>query len=259
MAEGDTVHRAARRLEAALGGRRLDEAAVPNPRSPLRAQTARLAELSGARLEAAEARGKHLLLRFEPGLVLHSHLGMHGWWQVRDEGDRWGRPRRAAWVVLSTAVAEGAQFGGSRLALRTEGELRSDPRLASLGPDPLDPEFRPVAGVAAFRRNPQERALGEALLDQRVAAGVGNVYKSEACFAAALDPWRPVSDLTDEELERLFVVVQGLMLVGLEHGQRAQRVYRRAGQPCPRCRAPLHSRGQGDANRRTYWCPSCQR
>ena len=259
MAEGDTIHRTARRLEAALAGQPVLDAAVPSPRSPLRPQTARLAKLRGGRLKAAEARGKHLLLHFEPGLVLHCHLGMRGSWQICEPGSTWRRPRRGAWVVLSTAAAEAAQFGGSRLALRSEGELRSDPRIASLGPDLLDPAFQPSAGVAALRASAQGRTLGEALLDQRVVSGVGNVYKSEGCFAASLDPWRPVSDLADADLERLLEVLRDLMSTGLERGRRPRRVYRRASLPCTRCGAPVQSYGQGDANRITYWCRSCQR
>ena len=136
MAEGDTVHRTARRLEGALAGQRVLDAAVPNPRSPLRRQTARLAELGGTRFEAAEARGKHLLLHFECDLILPCHLGMRGSWQVHKPGSPWRRPRRGAWVVLSSAAGEVAQFGGARLALRTEDELRSDPR-GTLRWDPI--------------------------------------------------------------------------------------------------------------------------
>jgi endonuclease-8 len=258
MAEGDTVHRTARRLEAALTGERVLDAAVPNPRSPLRLQTARLGELRGARFDAAEAKGKHLLLHFEPDLVLHCHLGMRGSWQVYKLGSQWKRPRRGAWIVLSSAAAEAAQFGGARLALRTEGELRSDPRIASLGADLLDPDFEPSKGIAAFRARSQRRALGEALLDQGVVAGVGNVFKSEGCFAALLDPWRSVSDLTDADLKRLLDALRGLMVAASEQGRRPHRVYRRAGLPCPRCGARVQSYGQGDANRITYWCGGCQ-
>ena len=259
MAEGDTIHRTARRLGAALAGRRVLDAAVPSARSPLRRQTARLAELCGGRLTRAEARGKHLLLHFERELVLHCHLGMHGAWQVREPGVRWRRPLRGAWVVLSTDGAEAAQFGGSRLGIRTERELRSDPRLASLGPDLLDPEFEPSAQIAAFQQDARDLTLGDALLDQRVVSGVGNVYKSEGCFAASLDPWRAVSDLDAAELERLLETLRDLMSAGLERGRQPRRVYRRAGLPCPWCRTPVRSHGQGDANRTTYWCPSCQR
>jgi endonuclease-8 len=258
VAEGDTIHRTARRLEGALAGQRILDAAVPNPASPLRSQTARLRELRGGRLERAEAKGKHLLLHFETGLALHCHLGMRGSWLIHESGSRWRQPRRRAWIVLSTAIAEAAQFGGARLALRTEGELRSDPRIASLGPDLLAPGFDPAVAVAALRATDQNRDVGEAVLDQRVVAGVGNVYKSEGCFAASIDPWRVLSELTDSELDRLLGELRDLMVTGLERGRRPRHVYRRRGQPCPRCGAPIRSAGQGDSNRTTYWCRSCQ-
>lgn len=258
MAEGDTVHRIARGLEAALAGRRVLEAAAPSARSPLRRQMAALAELRGGRLTRAEAKGKHLLLHFESALALHCHLGMRGSWQVREPGSRWRLPLRGAWVVLSTETAEAAQFGGSRLTLRSERELRSDPRLASLGPDLLGTDFKPSRGIAALRAGARSRAIGEAILDQTVVAGVGNVYKSEGCFAAALDPWRAVSNLDDADLGRLLDALVDLMSAGLEQGRRPRRVYRRAGLPCTRCGGPVRSHGQGDSNRITYWCPGCQ-
>ena len=259
MAEGDTVHRTARRLSAALAGRQVLDATVPSPRSPLRGQTARLVALRGGRLTKAEARGKHLLLHFDRDLALHCHLGMRGAWQVREPRSKWRRPLRGAWVVLATEGAEGAQFGGTRLALRSEGELRADPRLASLGPDLLDPEFVPSAHLAAFRERSRDRALGESLLDQRAVSGVGNVYKSEGCFAAGVDPWRAVSELDDAELGLVLETLRKLMFEGLEDGRRPRQVYRRARMPCIRCGAPVRSRGQGDANRTTYWCGNCQR
>jgi endonuclease VIII len=258
VAEGDTIHRTARRLESVLGGQRILDVAIPNRASALQRQTARLGELRGGRLERAEAKGKHLLLHFENGLALHGHLGMRGSWLIHESGSRWRRPRRAAWIVLSTAVAEAAQFGGTRLALRTEGELRSDPRIALMGPDLLAPDFQPAVGVAALRAVAQNRAVGEAVLDQRVVAGVGNVYKSEGCFAASLNPWRVLTEVSDSDLERLFRELRDLMMVGLERGRPPRQVYRRSRQPCPRCGAPIRSRGQGDANRTTYWCRSCQ-
>jgi endonuclease-8 len=258
VAEGDTIHRAARRLEAALAGRAVLDATAPSPRSPLHRQAARLHDLRGRHLIRAEARGKHLLLHFERDLVLHCHLGMHGSWQVRRPEAGWRRPLRGAWVVLSTDGPHAAQFGGSRLALRSEGELRSDPRLASLGPDFLDPEFTPSAQVGRFRAHARHLTLGEALLDQRLVAGVGNVYKSEGCFAASLDPWRAMPDLDDAELERLLETMRDLMSNGLKRGRKPHQVYRRAGLPCPRCATRVRARGQGDANRTTYWCPNCQ-
>jgi endonuclease-8 len=257
VAEGDTIHRTARALQEAIGDKPILEVAVPNPRSPLRLQRERVATLRGAKLTLVEARGKHLLLHFDSDVVLHSHLGMRGSWRVVPAGNAPPRDRRA-WVVLSTADAHALERDGSSLDLRTEREVRSDPRLRSLGPDVLAPEFDAQAGVAALRGTDQSRQVGEALLDQRVLAGIGNIYKCEGCWSARADPWRRLSELSDDELRRLVIETAALMRYGVETGRTPRSIYRRAGQPCPRCGKPIQARGQGDANRRTYWCESCQ-
>ena len=257
MAEGDTIHRTARVLQEALGGKRTLDVAVPNPQCPLRRQTDRLERLRGAAMLEAEARGKHLLLHFEGDLVLHSHLGMRGSWRVVPLGEV-VRDRRA-WVVLSAEDVAAVELEGSRLDLRSEREVRSDPRLRALGPDVLAADFDAAAGIAALRGTEQSREVGEALVDQRVLAGIGNIYKSEGCWSARIDPWQQLSDLGDDELRRLVIETAGLMRYGLETGRPPRSIYRRAGQPCPRCGERIQSRGQGDANRTTYWCESCQR
>lgn len=260
MAEGDVIHRTAASLGAALAGHPLAAAAAPNPRSTLRAQPCRLGSLVGRRLERAEARGKHLLLHFEGDLALHCHQGMSGGWQLYRRGERWRRPRGGAWAVLATDELEAAEFGGVRLAVRTGGELALDRELGSLGPDLLASGFTVEHGLEALRgRAHRERELGEALLDQRVVSGIGNVYRAESCFAAGLSPWRRLADVSDAELRRVVVEAASLMRAGLETGRPPHDVYRRAGRPCPRCGTAIRSRGQGDANRTTYWCPGCQR
>jgi endonuclease-8 len=260
VAEGDTIHRNARRLRAALGDGPLVRAEAPSPRSTLRGQPGRLAALVGRRLERADAHGKHLFLRFEGGLVLHSHQGMNGSWHTYRPGERWRKPRSAAWAVLATERAEAVEFGGTSLVLRTEGELRLDPRLRALGPDILAPDLDPRAGARAVReRAPQGATLGEALLDQTVLAGVGNIFKSEGCWRAGIDPWRRLAEVEDGELEAVVAATRELMLAAVERGRAPRRVYRAAGRPCPRCGTPIRSRGQGDTNRTTYWCPGCQR
>jgi endonuclease-8 len=255
VAEGDTIHRTARALEKALGGKAVSAVEVPNPRSPLRRQGRRVDQLRGAIMERAEARGKHLLLHFDRGLVLHSHLGMRGSWRI--SADR-ARSNRRDWVVLSAGSAQAIERDGSHLELRTESELRADPRLRSLGPDVLDHDFDAAAGVEAIRAADQSREIGEVLLDQRVLAGIGNIYKCEGCWSARVDPWRRLSDLDDDELRRVVIEIGGLMRYGVETGRTPHSIYRRAGRPCPRCGTPISSRGQGDANRTTYWCGSCQ-
>jgi endonuclease-8 len=257
VAEGDTIHRTARALNGALRGERVVDVAAPSPRSPLRRRPDRLERLRGSALTEAEARGKHLLLHFNGGLVLHSHLGMRGSWQVAAAGDRAARDRRA-WIVLSTDHAQAVELNGSRLELRTEGEVRSDPRLRELGPDVLAPDFDAQTGVGALRQADQARQAGEVLLDQRVLAGIGNIYKCEGCWSARVDPWRVLSELEDDELRRLVIETAALMRYGVETGRAPQSIYRRAGQPCPRCGTRIQSLGQGDANRTTYWCRTCQ-
>jgi endonuclease-8 len=205
----------------------------------------------------AEARGKHLLLHFEGDLVLHSHLGMRGSWRIRPAARSSAQDRRA-WIVLSVAGAEATELDGSHLELRTESELRSDPRLRLLGPDVLDPGFDAPTGIGSLRGTDQSRQLGEALLDQRVLSGIGNIYKCEGCWSARIDPWRRLADLDDDELRRLVIEVAALMRYGVETGRTPRSIYRRAGQPCPRCGARIQARGQGDANRTTYWCTPCQ-
>jgi endonuclease-8 len=255
VAEGDTIHRTARVLDEALAGKPISDVEVPNPRSPLRRQGRRVDQLRGATMERAEARGKHLLLHFDRGLVLHSHLGMRGSWRI-SSGSR-ARDRRA-WVVLAVPGAQAAELDGSHLDLRTGAELRSNSQLRSLGPDVLAMGFDAATGVAALRRADQGRQIGEVLLDQRVLAGIGNIYKCEGCWSARIDPWRALSDLEDEDLRRLVIEIGALMRYGVETGRTPRSIYRRTGQPCPRCGTPISSRGQGDANRTTYWCASCQ-
>lgn len=259
MAEGDTIHRTAQRIAAALGEAPVLSATAPNARSPLRRQSRRLDALVGRRLERAEARGKHLLLNFERDLVLHCHQGMRGSWRIYRRGERWQRPRAGAWVVISTEAAEIAEFGGPHLALLIGSELATDRRLRALGPDILGGGFDVAHGVEALRsRAARERELGDALLDQTVIAGVGNIYKSEGCFAARVSPWRRLADLSDEELRGVVLETASLMRAALESGRQPRDVYRRRGRPCPRCGGPISSGGQSDANRTTYWCPSCQ-
>lgn len=252
MAEGDTILRAARRLEAAVGGQELEVRARSGP-----ARAAGLERVDGRRLERVDAHGKHLLLHFGD-LVIHSHMGMSGSWHIYTHGTRWRKPARAAWVTLSGAEAEAVQFGGPTLRLLSATQLRSDPTLARLGPDILASEFDPLTVRLRLQAAP-ERELGEALLDQRLVAGIGNIFKSEACFAARVSPWRKLGELEDAELEDVLEAGQQLMREAVAHGRPSRAVYHRAGQPCPACATTVAARGQGDANRRTYWCPRCQR
>jgi endonuclease-8 len=251
VAEGDTILRLARRFDATLVGEVVADAVAPNPRG----RGSGLERLQGQQLEAADAHGKNLLLRFGD-LVLHSHLGMNGSWHLYRRGEQWRKPRSAAWAVLGGGVWEAAQFGGPTLRLLRADRLRRDPQLARLGPDILAPSFDLEAGVRGLRADPG-RQLGDALLDQGLVAGIGNIFKSEACFAARVDPWRPVGELADEELESVLLAARALMEQAVASGRHPHAVYR-ARRPCPGCGGRVAVRGQGDDNRSTYWCPSCQ-
>jgi endonuclease-8 len=252
MAEGDTVLRAARRIEQALAGQAVG-AEAPNPRG----RAAGIERLDGRVLCSATARGKHLLLDFD-GLLLHSHLGMSGSWHVYRRGQRWAKTRSRAWAVLRSEGHEVVQWGGPTLRVLRSEQLQRDPKLARLGPDVLSPDFDPDVAIARIRRQDPDRELGDALLDQRLLAGIGNVFKSEACFAARLDPGLRLAEVSDEDLDTVIGAAREQMLAAVRSGRRPREAYGRRGEPCRRCGAPIRSAGQGDSNRITYWCPRCQ-
>ena len=252
MAEGDTILRLARRFEGTLLGEEV-AAAAPNPRG----RATNVERLDGRTLESVQAHGKHLLLGFGD-LSLHSHLGMSGGWHFYRPGVRWRRPRTSAWAVLSGGGWDAVQFGGPTLRVTSTSRLRRDPQLARLGQDILAADFDADAVTRAVRADPS-RGLGDVLLDQHLVAGIGNIFKSEACFAARVDPWRRVGDVSDEELRAVLAAARRQMLAAVETGGRHRfEVYKRRPGACPRCGGPISSRGQGDANRTTYWCPRCQ-
>jgi endonuclease VIII len=153
---------------------------------------------------------------------------------------------------------EAVQFGGPTLRLLSSTQLRSDPTLSRLGPDILGAEFDPESVRGRLQASP-DRELGDALLDQRLVAGIGNIFKSEACFAAGVSPWRKIGELAGDEVERALEAGWRLMQGSVDRGRPDRAVYHRVGQPCIACGTPIAARGQGDANRRTYWCPGCQR
>jgi endonuclease-8 len=252
MPEGDTIHRAARRMQTALGGREMVVAEAPNPRSPIHR---RAEQLQGRVLERAEARGKHLLAHFSDGLAVHSHLGMNGRWRIAADGRRpFGKP----WLVLSSGRGVAAQTGGQILRLVPETKLRNDPALARLGPDPLAPGFDLEAAARRLRSAGAGQAVGEAVLDQSLVAGIGNAIRNGALWKAGVSPWRRVEELEPEDAERVLAESKRIMEVAVERGRRPPSIYRAERRGCPRCGGPVSVRGQGDANRATYWCPRCQ-
>jgi endonuclease-8 len=254
MPEGDTIAYAARRIRPVLEGRVPHEIVTPHPRHSLDRWPERLA---GRAITAVDTHGKHLFIRFDGNLLLHSHLGMSGSWTVAPQRRAW----RRAWIVLRRGDRWVAELDGPTLELITAGRARFDQRLAALGPDVLAVEFDSDRFLARLRADDPTRALGDALLDQRNVAGIGNIWKAEGCWEAAIDPWRPVAEVSDEEALKVITAMRPRMQRSAEDGPRTidPRVYNRTGRPCPRCAARIVSRGQGDANRTTYWCPECQR
>ena len=242
MPEGDSLRRAANRLQALVGER--VEVEAPHPR----AAVSRIAErVDGRVLVGVEAVGKNLLLRFEGGVVVRSHLRMRGRWRVEPRGkERVGRP----WLVLRGRDREAVLWNGPVLELH-------DQATTPLGPDILAEPAAFDEMVANLRRQHPGRAVGDALLDQRLVAGIGNLWKAEALWHAGVSPWRPVGELGDDELLAVLASAARLMCDSVA-GRPERSIYRRAGRPCPRCGTQIRSRGQGDDNRTAYWCPECQ-
>jgi endonuclease-8 len=192
--------------------------------------------------------GKNLLLAFEGGYVLRSHLRMSGRWSVVPRGSaRRGRP----WLVLSGGRHEAVLWNGPVLELHTRA-------IRGLGPDVLGEPLELERMLANLRREDPTREVGDAILDQRLVAGIGNKWKAEALWDVRVSPWRPVGQVSDGELQAALEAAARSMRASLDGVRAANRVYRRVGRPCPRCGATIRSRGQGEANRIAYWCQGCQ-
>jgi endonuclease-8 len=258
MAEGDTVLATAERLHAALSGRVLVRTDVRVPR-------AATVDLSSQRVREVAARGKHLLLRTDHDRTVHSHLGMDGDWRLYAPGERW---RGRSFEVRGVLETEEAVAVGHRLrtleVIPTSAETRV---LGHLGPDVLGPDWDPAEAVRRLEADP-DRAVGDALIDQAVIAGPGNVYRSEACYLASIDPRTPVLAVADPA--GLVAIVKDLMERNRSGGRRETTgdprpghelwVYGRKGRPCRRCGATIIAFQQGarDARRLAFACPNCQ-
>ena len=265
MPEGDTIFRTADVLRAALVGRRII-AARAQARPGMR-RVPDLARLIGATVERVEPRGKHLLIGFDNGLTLRSHLRMTGSWHRYRPGEAWKRPMLRASAILETPESVAVAFDTPVVELLTDADLRRSEPLNALGPDLLAREFDEAEALHRLReRDGQE--LGNVLLDQRAVAGIGNVYKSEVAFLERLDPWTPVRDFSDEELLSALTATRRLLRANTRGGARVTTgsgargeglwVYGRGGRPCRRCATPIQQRRQGELARLTYWCPRCQ-
>ena len=269
MPEGDTLARTAAGLRPHLVGREILAARV-GPRG----REVQVGRLVGARVEAVESRGKHLLVRSSNGLELRTHLGMHGSWHRYRPGERWRRAPSRASLVLEVPGAVAVCFDASVVELYEARAASVHPVLAALGPDLLDPAFD---GEEAHRRlrdpSRADRPIAEALLDQRALAGIGNVYKNEALWVERVDPFATVASLDDAALDRLVATARRLMLANAgpasgpertttgsrRRGESRLWVYGRAGRPCRRCGTVILARRHGALPRMTCWCPGCQR
>lgn len=261
MPEGDSIHRVANALRPLVLG-------VPLLRVHLGGVVRE--ELAGAKVTAVSPHGKHMMIELDRGWELRVHLGMNGRWR------RYRAPHQAPLSASLILVTERDQLACLR-APTVELTARRDPRrgraMASLGPDLLAPDFEPAIAIRRARLAAAQ-PIGVALLDQRIAAGIGNVYKSEVLWLEEQSPFAPVAELSDEQLLALYARAVELMSKNLGPGRRVTRnpgrgprgrahddrywVYHRAGRPCPRCKTPILTAVQGAQLRRTYYCPSCQ-
>jgi endonuclease-8 len=265
MPEGDTIFRTADVLRAALVGRRITQA-LAQPRPGLR-RVPDLSVLIGAEVRSVEPRGKHLLIGFDNGLTLRSHLRMSGSWHRYRPGEPWRRPARQASAILETAESVAVAFNTPVVELLTDADLRRSTPLRELGPDLLSRSFDEDEALHRLRERDSEQ-LGNAMLDQRAVAGIGNVIKSETAFLASADPWAQVAAFDDEELRAVLRAARRLLEANTRGGRRvttgssspgqALWVYGRAGRPCRRCGTLVRSGRQGELARLTYWCPRCQ-
>jgi endonuclease VIII len=244
MPEGDSLHRIAQRLQVLVGEQ--VEAESPNPRG-LATGVARAVD--GRVLERVDAVGKNLLLRFDGNVVLRSHLRMTGRWSVRRRVE--AIQRGAPWLVLRGREWEASQWNGPVLAIGAT-------RVRDLGPDVLAPEVETAAIVARLRRVDSSQLVGEALVDQRLVAGIGNMWLAEMLWHARISPWARLGEVPDEGLSAALHWVRQQMAASVAGRRPSRAVYRRAGRSCPWCGDVIRSRGLGDANRTAYWCPTCQ-
>lgn len=271
MPEGDNLARTADGLRPHLLGRQVTaaRARVPGPM---------ISKVVGATIAEVLSIGKNLLIRFDNGLEVRTHLRMRGTWHRYRPGEPWRRAPGRASLVLEVPGAVAVAFDTPVVELLEQRTERLHPRLGRLGPDLLDPNV----DLAEARRRLREparasRSIAEAITDQRAVAGLGNVYKSEILWLESVDPFARVADIHDATLDRLLDLGRRLLVANAARrggrvttaGPDARRrdpsaggdpvwVYRRAGRPCRRCGTLIRSAQQGDLPRTTYWCPGCQ-
>src|SRR4051794_13865527 len=214
MPEGDTIYRSAQTLDRALGRRVVTrfESVLPGL-----TRIDEDAPLAGRVVERVWSQGKHLLIGFSGDLVLRTHMRMNGSWHVYRPGERWRRPRHQARLVIETDAFVAVAFNVPVAEFYSSRELAREPALRELGPDLLGETFDIEAAVARLRaRGPLD--IGDALLDQRALAGIGNVYKSEVCFVCRIDPFTPIERLVDDDLRALVQTARRLLQANVAPG-----------------------------------------
>ena len=274
MPEGDTLFRTAAVLREVLLGRSVTAARG-------RPDGVQLERVVGSTITAVEAQGKHLLVDFSNGLTLHTHLRMHGSWHRYRPWETWKRPADRAVAVIQTPNAVAVCFDAPTVELMDTRAVALHPQLSTLGPDLLAPEpdlDRAIANLALASR--AAMPVGEALMDQSLLAGLGNVYRSEVLFIERVDPFLPLGELAPGTAERLVRTGARLLhanrldpdrtttpdALGGQPGSRGPRgawdgrlyVYGNPGRACPRCHSRIRTRVFGALPRRVFWCPSCQ-
>ncbi len=280
MPEGDTIHRTATRLAGALVGRALTRFDAPRGLDrPGSTRAAVAAPALGTLVEAVEARGKYLVIRFGDGTALETHMKMTGSWHLYRPGERWRRPPSTARVVVGTDEWDAVCFAAPHAVLHPPPTVaepaggrvadRPGPGPTHLGPDLCRPEpALPEADVAEILHRlgtlvPPGTRLDTALLDQRLFCGVGNVYKSEVLAAAGLHPATPLAAVDDTGRRQLITTAHRLLRANIGRTERVTvpgglAVYGRGGRPCRRCGTPIERALTGPHHRSTYWCPGCQ-
>src|SRR5688572_22748208 len=270
MPEGDTLHRTAAGLRPYLVGRTVTAARTAGPGA-----VPQVDRIVGRETRSVEALGKNLLIRFDNGLELRTHLRMNGSWHRYRPGERWRRPPARARLVLEVPGAVAVCFDAPVVELFEQRIEAIHPSLGRLGPDLIAPDFDAAEALRRLRAPERSSmAIAEALLDQRALAGIGNVYKNEVLFIERVSPFATVGSLDDATLERLVETARRLLVANAERRGGHDRVttggapaaagdplwvYGRRGRPCRRCGSAIRVARQGsDVPRSTYSCPRCQ-
>jgi endonuclease-8 len=272
MPEGDSIFRTARTLHRALAG---EEIVRFESMLPALTRVHEDTPITGRTVDRVTAAGKHVLMFFSGPLVLRTHMRMNGSWHLYRPGETWHRPRRDMRIVVATRAFEAIAFSVPVAEFLAGRQFQRQPDLRSLGPDLLGPTFDATDAIRRFREH-QTASIADTLINQRVVAGAGNVYKSEVLFLCGINPFLPVRSVSDEKLLHVLETARKHLQANVTHPsggivtyrgyQRGARstsgdrlyVYGRASLPCRRCGRPIHVMAQGPNARLTYWCPSCQ-